>query len=334
MAVDRFAAQQGQAVRLEVTFKLAGTVFDPFEIRQVEIRGAADNLIATFSGASIVRDTVGQYYVDWVIPATEPLEIHFDKWYATASSGGTEEVFTFNFLVLAFGSSSPGAAYLSLDEARAFLPSDTGITDFQLMNQVALVQEIIETKTGRTFLPITEGRAFNGTGKQVLPIKHPILRVSEARVLSCSPVCDDGSSDRLIDVCSIRISKSQTMLGLGNVQRYSDRFDGSGYSFPIGCCGTWPSGFMNIRITGDWGMTDTVPLQIKRVAGILLRHAGKCDDPYGLPSNAFKAESIPGDRDYTLREVWTNVTLNNMTGFPDVDAILSSFQPRLRVGVV
>ena len=128
------------------------------------------------------------------------------------------------------------------------------------------------------------------------------------------------------------------MLGLGNVRRFSDRFatqfGTQSYSSPIGFCGIWPSGFQNIEITGDWGMYDEVPLQIKRAAGMLLRYAGKCDDPLGLPSHAFEAESFPGDRQWTLRKVWTDVKLNNMTGFPDVDAILSSFQRRIFVGVI
>ena len=160
MAVDRFAAQQGQTVRLEITFSIGGTVADPFEIRQAEIRNGSDQVVATFGGSAIVRETVGQYYVDWPIPQAEPLEIHFDKWYATGSEGGSEEVFTFNFLVLGFSTTTPGAAYMTLAEARDYLPSDTGITDNQLMMQVALVQEIIETKTGRHFPPGHRGSAL------------------------------------------------------------------------------------------------------------------------------------------------------------------------------
>jgi len=79
MAVDRGHAQPGQTVRLRAAFSLAGTPVDPFQIRQVEILDENMAVLATISGTSIVRAALGQYYVDWFVPSSEPVTIHFDR---------------------------------------------------------------------------------------------------------------------------------------------------------------------------------------------------------------------------------------------------------------
>jgi hypothetical protein len=96
----------------------------------------------------------------------------------------------------------------------------------------------------------------------------------------------------------------------------------------------WPSGFQNIAITGEWGAFTEVPRQIQRALMQLIRHTAACDDPLGLPSAAFQNESLAGDRQYTIRDVYTNAMTHNATGFKDVDAILSRFNCPVTVGVV
>lgn len=326
MSVPRGLAQQGQTVRLHATFKFAGSLFDPFEIRQVVIY-AADGVteVATFSGAEIVRESLGLYYVDWPIPADEPTTIHFDHWFATATSGGTEEEFGDNhFLVLAFSSSSPDTAWVTVAEVRAAIPSDSALTDVEIANQIDLAQTIIRECTGNNFLPTSKTVVFDGTGRERLPLGEPILSVSRAAVIGC------GGTESEIPVEEIVLSKSRTMLSLGHGARRSERAlgtdgwpGGPGTVGSVFGCRIWPAGFANIAITGDWGRYTSVPASIKAALILLIRYATFCDDPNGVPSEAFKSESIPGDRAYTLAEVYANAKVNNLTGYPDVDRILT-----------
>jgi len=323
MSVVRGLAQQGQTVRLKATFLLGGTLFDPDDVREVRILAAdGETILATFTGADIVHEALGVFYVDWAIPSDEPTNVHFDRWFVTASSGGTEDQETEHFLVLPFSTVTAHAAYMTPDELRLELPGDTTMSDAQLVTAIALAQLSIEEVSGNTFLPFPKTVTFDGNGRGMLPLGEPIQSVSEARIIGC------GGADTLLDVTQIRIAKSKTALFLGNVVRRSDRllgyYDGSWPTGRVGSasCGVWPSGAQNIAISGNWGRYATVPITIRACLIQLVRNATFCDDPLGLPSNAFQSESIPGDRNYTLREVWKNVTLNNGTGYPDIDAIL------------
>ena len=334
MAVDRGHAQPGQTVRLRAAFSLAGTPVDPYQIRQVEILDENMAVLATISGTSIVRAALGQYYVDWFVPSNEPVTIHFDRWFATASSGGVEEAFTFAFQVLAFSTATAGTPYMTVESARTWLPDASEITAEQLAQMVLLGQETIEWVTGQTFMPQTSARIFDGSGRGTLSIKRPIQSVIEARVLSCHP----GGEDSLIDPAGIRISGSRTMLALGNVQRYSDRFAsgfiGYPWGWPGGGCGIWPPGFQNVQITGEWGAFASPPRQITAALGQLIRYAAVCDDPLGLTDAAFSSESTDGDRQYTMRDIFRKAQINNATGYADVDSILARFRQGVIVGSV
>ena len=330
MAVERGAAQQGQTVRLKAVFRLSGNLIDPHQIRQVEVRSSANAVLATFTGSSIVHESLGTFYVDWTIATSEPANVHYDRWYATCNNGAVEVQFEFHFLVLSFSVTTPGAAYMTPAEVREFLPEEAEATDADLQYQVGLGQDIIENKTGRNFLPITEARTFDGSGRQVQPV-DPILRVSEAKVLGCHPICDDTGT--LIDPCLIRITRSRTFLALGNVVPGSQRWHHA-QPLSFGCCGVWPAGTQNIQITGDWGLYDTVPRPIKAALGALIREAMRCDDARELPSAEFEAEAMPGDRRYTLRKVWQSVTVNAGTGYPSIDAILYDFTRQVDAATV
>lgn len=337
MSVSRGLAQQGQTVRLGATFTLGGTLFDPFEVRQVQILASdGETVLATFSGAQIVHDSLGNFHVDWAIPSDEATDVHFDRWFLTASSGGTEDQETEHFLVLPFSTVSAGAAYLSVSEMRELLPGDSTLTDSQLSTMIAMAQRVIEEVTGRTFLPYPKTVTYDGNGRGYLPLGEPIISVSEARIIGCG---SDSDSDTLLDVTKIRIAKSKMGLFLGNVTRRSDCRYGSDWPFhgagPVSAfCGVWPSGSQNVAISGNWGTHTTVPSTIQGCLIQLVRNAAFCDDPLALPSHAFKSESIPGDRNYTLAEVWQNVKLNNMTGYPDIDRILSRNYASPSVGYV
>lgn len=335
MSVPRGQAQQGQTVRLKGIFTLGGTLFDPYEVREVQILASdGETILRIFNSGEIVHESLGVYYVDWAIPSDEATDVHFDRWFLTASAGGGEDQETEHFLVLAFASVTAAAPYVSVDEMRALLPGDSTLSDAQLAIMVELAQVSIEEITGNTFLPYPKTVVFDGNGRGMLPLGEPIQSVSEARIVGC------GGEGTLIDVTQIRISKSKTNLFLGNVQRRSDCAYGyggpfgSGYVGSVFGCGVWPSGAQNIAISGLWGRYAAVPVTIRGCLIQLVRNAAFCDDPLALPSHAFKSESIPGDRNYTLREVWANVKANAQTGYPDIDAILTRRLAAPTVGYV
>lgn len=335
MAVDRAHAQQGQSVRLGMRFSLGGSAVDPFEVRQVEVLDAQFAVLATF--ATTVHDGTGLFHVDWPVPADEPPTIHYDRWFATASSGGTEEVFTNSFQVLTAEASTAGTPYMTTDEARSiYLPEATEITDAQLAEMVLLAQETIEWVAGQVFLPVFETRTFNGSGKAALSIARPIQSITSINVLGCN---GSTGSTSTIDPASVRISRGRCLLGLGNMQRFGHLLGDALAGVPpwhglgVGC-GVWPAGFMNIEITGTWGAFAQVPRQIRHALGLLLQHAAVCDSPSGAMDSPYESESIAGDRTYVLRKIWTQARTSNGTGFPEVDAILARFNAGVIVGVV
>jgi hypothetical protein len=318
VAVERAQAQQGETARLRADFRLGGTLFDPFEIRQVEILDDAFVVLATLSGASIVKDAVGQYHVDWPVPAAEATTLHYDRWYSTASSGATEKQGTLSFFVHSATVTGGESQWLSNLDLLPFLPTGTILTDVEIAENALLAQEMIESICGQKFTLLTEARDFSGQGEQILNVRTPIQSVTEVRILGCPP----GTGDQVLEITDLRIGRSQTVLALGNV--VPKRYRVGGYLWPGGCS-YFPYGFQNIRVTGTWGAFTEVPREIKRALGLLVRHIASCDDPVGSPAEAYDSENVAGDRSYTIRKVWHNVTQDATTGFADVDSILARY---------
>lgn len=338
MPVERGAAYQGQTVRLRILFQAAGTPVDPFEVRQVEILDSSLAVLATIPAASIVQSGVGQYYVDWAIPAAEAADLHHDRWYSTLTVGATEKQFTLSFLVLTSSGVATGGAYITVAEARSFLPSDTPLTDAEIAEGIALAQEIIEEITGQTFTPIVKTVVFDGQGEPTLSIRRPIQTITSIR-LRC-----DATTWETIDIDDARISGSGTMIAFGNV--VPKPFRRANNRCPSICassaCRLFPRGFQNVEVSGTWGAFDEPPRQIRSALGLLLRYALVCEDSSGVPSAAFSSEAVANDRSYTLRQIWSGLSArsgagivkNAMTGYPDVDAILARFIGPPTVAVV
>jgi hypothetical protein len=328
MAVDRYHASPGQTVRLTARFKFAGSVFDPNEVRQVQILD--QNLAVITTLTTIVHDATGLFHVDWFIPTTETPSIHYDRWFATAQSGGSEEQFTFTFQVLTASADASTTPYVDMATMRLAIPEASNITDPELLELTLLGQETFEWITGQSFLPRSATRIFDGSGKAFLSIRRPVQTITAVSFLNC------GGPDTDVDPSGIRILRSRTMLALGNAKRFSHRLYNWGGYWPcnVGGCGVWPGGVQNISITGEWGAFPTVPRQIQRALIQLVRYTAACDDPLGLPSAAFASESLAGDRSYTMRQVYTNAMTHNSTGYPDIDAVLSRFNTPITVGVV
>jgi hypothetical protein len=216
--------------------------------------------------------------------------------------------------------------YLTVAEAAAGLPSDTALSSAEIADYIARFEEDVETITGEIFEPRTMARVFDGNGEPYLPLDRHLRIVTALEYLY-----GNGWSD--VSIQGLRIKPSARGLALGNLASYSrwpsrnraiNRYADTGLS---GGCGVFPAGSSNVRVTGTWGRYETVPLQIKHAIRQLIRYAGRCDDPANLGSNAFESESIPNDRAFTLRKIRLNALNNQMTGYPDVDAILVRFRP-------
>jgi hypothetical protein len=339
MAVERLQAQQGQTVILRSVFMIGATPADPFQVRQVEILDGSFAVIDTIPAASIIHDGPGRYHIDWPIAAALAVDVYYDRWYATASSGGTEEIFTYSFNVESATSGFPGTggnAYLTTTEARSYLPVDTTLTDAEIQENILLASETAEMCTGQVFIPMTEARVFDGTGRAVLPIYRPILSVSRIEVLGCGSIIDYD-----LNVSDIRIGRSHKMLALGNVLSHSQggMFRGSGRwsnlcsAGPSGC-GLFPPGFQNIRVTGTWGRWTQTPRQIKAAIGALLRYALVCDDPQPSMTQPLATESVAADRSWQMRKIWAKAAVDATTGYADVDAIFARYMAPPVVGWV
>jgi hypothetical protein len=227
------------------------------------------------------------------------------------------------------------AAYLTTLELKAFLEDDTPLTNAEIDELGALAQEIVERITGQKFLPVTAARVLDGSGRRVQPLDHRLLDFDMLEVLR-----DDGTWEDVTPVnpaTSVRIMRSRRMIALGNVVTLSQAFHRAVYDLdPLlnraGGCGLFPAGTQNVRISGDWGRWRVVPEQIKWVVGWLVRFAGRCDDPEGLPVSRFATEAVPGGRSYTLRTILMNAHKDRNTGFSDIDSILMGF-PRFSAPV-
>lgn len=326
MPVRRGEAQQGETVRLRMDFVLGGNLFDPVEVRQVEILDSTLSVLATIPAASIIREDTGQYYVDWSVPEAEPLEIHYDRWYATATAGATEKQFTNSFYVHAV--TAGPTAYVSTAEAAAALPEGTLLSDSEIYELMLDCQKVIESVCGQPFLPITETRTFNGQGRSTLNVRSAIQSVTQIVVRGdyLNPEC-------ILDLTDLRIAVSRTMLAMGNVQPGGRSISVPGRLEPG--CGIFPRGFANVQVTGAWGMYQSPPREIRMALLGLLRHAAACDDPHGVAAEAFETESVAGDRTWTLRKVWANVAVDGTTGFREIDSILARFMaPPMVMGVI
>lgn len=221
--------------------------------------------------------------------------------------------------------------YMTAAEARQFLPSDTPLNNGEIEDHIDDAQEIAETITGDHFLPETLARVFDGTGEGMLPLDFPILSVSGFEILR--GIDPDGWEEQ--GTAGLRIMGSGLGLALGNLTQFSRSvtrgrdLDRVLHSANVLDCGVFPAGTQNIRITGSWGRWQTVPRQIKLAMGLMIQHAASCigTGERGVPSAAFSAESVPGGRSYTMRQLRTNALKDGLTGLADVDSILLRFTP-------
>ncbi len=117
MSVERENAVVNNSINLRNNFKYSQTndYFDPFAISKVEILDSDGvTVLQTITGASIIKDAVGRYYVVASVIST-PKTI-YDKWYFTPAIGATAITKT-NTCVVWATAAEAGTETLSTDNA-------------------------------------------------------------------------------------------------------------------------------------------------------------------------------------------------------------------------
>lgn len=222
--------------------------------------------------------------------------------------------------------------YPTVDQVKEYLPADTELTDAEIGTILTLAIETVESICGQRFEPVTRSIIVDGSGRMVQPLPAPLQSVTAIEFRQ-----SDGSWSA-VTYGDIRIGRSRKMLSAGNAVSFSQQVL-RGVRRSAWCCGgsgglsglndypncVFPAGFQNIRVTGAWGRWADVPVPIADAIGRLVEYAGSCDNPTGSVNEPFMAESVPGGRSYTMREILRDARANRMTGFADVDAVLARY---------
>jgi hypothetical protein len=221
------------------------------------------------------------------------------------------------------GGACMSLSFITLAQLRQYVPADSTLTDAELETMGALAESIVQRGSGRTLVPYTGSRIFNGEGTPLLDVRSPMVAVTAVE----QRCCGDTWEDLLVDCLSI--SRSGMLLLIGNVVPAPFRRVGDWHGCGPGtisrqiACGVFPMGLANIRVTGTWQDSVSVPPLAVAAVGGLVRHAASCDDPVGLPHTPYKSESVGGDRTYVLREIDRQAGVDMTTGYPDVDSMIA-----------
>jgi hypothetical protein len=315
----RFNAERGSTARLKIRFEVSGvTLYDPAEITQVEIQREDGTVITTLSGASIVQEAVGIYYVDWGIPLTEALEMHHDKWYYRPETAMPVRSATLDFPVYEAGAVIPVTTILTVAAAHAkgCVDVDTALTDGELQDGIDLIAEIMESFAGRKFAPFAASYTISGTGAGYVFLPEWIRAISSVAVYAV-----DGSLIQTVDVTNLT-------------------WEGRRLSFktwrpwPAGRCvdsiclnlgdvaSVFTSGNNNIVIAGTFGDFGSVPLKASHCCCLFLKYLTQEDTLTGPITANFASEGIQGFSK-SLREMYEGVTVKGSTGIAELDQLLN-----------
>jgi hypothetical protein len=127
MAVERESAVINNPITLRCKFRFTASqaLFDPSEISKVEILDSDEvTVLETLTGASIVKDSTGQYHVVATAIAT-PKTIH-DRWYYTHPAGAAE-IYSQNSCVVYETSAAAGTVVLDTTPAGMLAAVNTAI---------------------------------------------------------------------------------------------------------------------------------------------------------------------------------------------------------------
>jgi hypothetical protein len=318
MSVSRYAAEQGQTVKLGIKFETAGNVlYDPSDIAKVEILDENDTIITTIT--SITKDAVGVYYVEWGIPLAETLGKHYDKWYYTPWAGGTEITAKLEFYIYAAGTFEAADYYLSVSQARSRCLPDCPLSDADVQYLIRLAMAIIDRVCHQHFLPVREMRDCDGTDSFYLECNGPIIELKGITNL------DDAAAT--FTVSDYRIRGTWLIHKDGRAWPYNLLEEPSGEAAVKWCGGTsevFTRGWRNIRVDATWGLYPTCPEPIEHATCLLLMYGAKWGTVTAPMFANFASESVDGYV-YTLRKIFERAAVHHETGLPDVDGLLANF---------
>lgn len=323
MAVSRFEATQGDVVRLRVRMQKNEVEFDPFAMGNIEIRrrtsATTDVLVDTIPSASITREGIGVYFVDWPIPISEPIGAHIDRWFFTESLGDTEIHRDAEFVVFAQGSLTPAAGYITVQEVRdVYLPSSI-LPDSRIGILIETASEIVDKYTGRYFGGRSKTITEDGTGQAWIALDEKPIEVTAISVRSFETVRELDPLDFVIKGRFL-VHKDYLPPGVR---------DWEGCVSICGClfADIFERGQENVSVTGIFGDFASIPKPIERAVGLLVKYAGQDQLGAGPMAANYTSESVE-QHSYALREVSSNIELRGATGIAEVDHILNLYRRR------
>lgn len=127
MSVERASAVINNTIILRCNFRYSQTqaLFDPSAISKVEILDS-DNatVLQTITGASIIKDSTGQYHVVAALVATA--KTIYDRWYFTPATGATE-IYQQNTCIVWATAAAAGEVTLETTDAALLVAVKTAI---------------------------------------------------------------------------------------------------------------------------------------------------------------------------------------------------------------
>jgi len=327
MAVSRFQAEQGTTVRLRVRFERNDMLFDPFSINRIEIHQrtgpATTALVDTISGASVVQEAQGIYYVDWTIPSTQDVGAYVDRWFFEVDSGDPETSDDATFAILQAGAISIASGYITVEEVRARYLPDTALSDADLAVLIDEATEWVEKYTGRFFGSRSMTIDLDGTGACWIVAPYHVQSITRITV---NGSCCAGGIDQEVDVGDY-ITKGRWIINRDFLPwPYGGYRDGCFIcGCPFGDC--FPRGQKNITIEGAFGLYEDVPALIRRATGLLVMYGGE-DDSRTTPMGFNYEDESKEQHSYGRRATDTaqRIEIRGATGIPEVDSILNLFR--------
>lgn len=248
MSVQRENAVINNTIILKNYFRFAqtGDYFDPSAIAKVEILDSdGTTVIETLTGASIVKNAVGQYQV--VASAVASAKTIYDKWYFTPSTGATAITKTNTCVVWETAAGAGGLTTLSA--VKEFLQIATAVTDDDtfITNLISRISADIEKECGRTFLAANYTEYHDGDSTSILMLdQYPVNSITSIH----DDVDREYNADDLIDSDDYAFYSESGIVELDGL--------------------TFATGIKNIKVIYNAGYT-TIPTDleqacIKRVA--------------------------------------------------------------------
>jgi hypothetical protein len=264
--LDLFTVVNGLVTDVEVLeFQIWDVTGTPVQVFPVSGRQAVDLADCPVGD----RLGLGHYVAEWPVPAVEPVGAHEVRWFFRLTVGGAELTSTEPFDVVESVSAGPFLGYCTVQDLRDEGVPTTGVgakTDAELARIIERSTQLIDVFTGRFFRPVPMQIRVDGTGGRELLLGHPIVSISEVRLVSSSFI---DSEAQVVELDDLEIYNRH----LGGLLNPDDRenprlswveFDERLERLPFAAFDVhgvfepsrWPRGRQNVQITGIFGYTD------------------------------------------------------------------------------